>query len=190
MGSGSTLVAAAQLGRRYVGYDLDAGYVELARHRVDEVELHHDGLRSEAFAEGASATALAEQVVTAAGFTIEHRDRRMADTAVTADLVATDARGGTWYFLVGGPMTETRGGLLRMDVVWRTLGQAAALRGRHADIPVVILTSDPPRVRSDGDIALQAARPNVIFDVVDVLSADGRDRLREYAVNGADLSTR
>ncbi|MGH9117919.1 MAG: DNA-methyltransferase, partial [Acidimicrobiales bacterium] len=34
MGSGAALVAAARLGRRYVGYDLDAGYVELARRRV------------------------------------------------------------------------------------------------------------------------------------------------------------
>ena len=34
MGSGSTLVAAAGLGRRYVGYDLDATYVEIARRRV------------------------------------------------------------------------------------------------------------------------------------------------------------
>ena len=36
MGSGSALVAAARLGRRYVGYDLDASYVELARRRVEE----------------------------------------------------------------------------------------------------------------------------------------------------------
>ena len=36
MGSGSTLVAASRTGRRYVGYDLDPGYVELARARVDD----------------------------------------------------------------------------------------------------------------------------------------------------------
>ena len=34
MGSGSSLVAAAQLGRRYVGYDLDPEYVAIAVARV------------------------------------------------------------------------------------------------------------------------------------------------------------
>ncbi|MBA3267061.1 MAG: site-specific DNA-methyltransferase, partial [Acidimicrobiia bacterium] len=34
MGSGSTMVAAAGLGRRYVGYDLDPAYVDMARRRV------------------------------------------------------------------------------------------------------------------------------------------------------------
>ncbi len=37
MGSGSTLVAAAKVGRRYVGYDLDPAYVQIARSRVREV---------------------------------------------------------------------------------------------------------------------------------------------------------
>ncbi len=36
MGSGSALVAAARLGRRFVGYDLDDSYVEIARRRVQE----------------------------------------------------------------------------------------------------------------------------------------------------------
>ena len=34
MGSGSTLVAAARSGRRFVGFDLDPAYVEIARRRV------------------------------------------------------------------------------------------------------------------------------------------------------------
>jgi DNA modification methylase len=38
-GSGSAAVAAVQTGRHYVGYDTDAGYVELAQARVAEVTL-------------------------------------------------------------------------------------------------------------------------------------------------------
>ncbi len=34
MGSGTALVAAARMGRRYVGYDLDPIYVDIARRRV------------------------------------------------------------------------------------------------------------------------------------------------------------
>ena len=35
-GSGTTAVAAVRTGRRYVGYDTDPAYVELARHRVEQ----------------------------------------------------------------------------------------------------------------------------------------------------------
>ncbi len=35
VGSGSSCVAAVRTGRRYIGYDLDGSYIELARERVD-----------------------------------------------------------------------------------------------------------------------------------------------------------
>ena len=35
-GSGTTLVAARNLGRRYIGYELEDKYVQVCRHRLDE----------------------------------------------------------------------------------------------------------------------------------------------------------
>jgi site-specific DNA-methyltransferase (adenine-specific) len=35
MGAGATAVAAVRTGRRYIGYDLDAGYLEIAQRRID-----------------------------------------------------------------------------------------------------------------------------------------------------------
>ena len=70
MGSGSTLVAAKQLGRQFIGVDLDDDYVALARQRVadegDEVDLAVDGR---------SGRDIVDDVVRAAGFgeTIERR---------------------------------------------------------------------------------------------------------------------
>ena len=46
MGSGSALVAAARLGRRYVGYDLDPAYVEIARTRVARTSPRRPARRS------------------------------------------------------------------------------------------------------------------------------------------------
>ncbi len=38
MGSGSTAVAAVRTDRRYVGYDTDPAYVELAEKRIAEAQ--------------------------------------------------------------------------------------------------------------------------------------------------------
>jgi site-specific DNA-methyltransferase (adenine-specific) len=78
MGSGSALVAAARLGRRYIGYDLDESYVDLARRRVAEeapvIERDRpEHLEQRATREGKAAQKLAEQVLEEAGFTIEER---------------------------------------------------------------------------------------------------------------------
>ncbi len=203
MGSGSALVAAARLGRRYVGYDLDPAYVELARRRVAEeapppsspapsgrsdaasnAPVRPD-LRDAALAEGKGARQLAAAVLDAAGFVVAERSRRVRGSGVAVDLVATDAAGGRWFFDVAGPLTSRRGGLLRTERVWRTLGRAAALRHARGDIPLVVLTTELPKQPSEGHSALQAAGPDTIFDVVDLLSTAGRDRLARYAQGGA-----
>src|SRR4051812_17209794 len=108
MGSGSALVAAAKNGRRYVGYDLDPHYVEIARARVahelhtettdDETEpaatdavtapvLDDDNFQSRATREGKAAQALAEQLLQEAGFERIERNRRLRGTGVTVNFV-------------------------------------------------------------------------------------------------------
>jgi DNA modification methylase len=183
MGSGSTLVAAASLGRRYVGYDLDATYVEIARRRVAAVfdagpvalGIDHDGV---------TAGRLAERLLTEAGFTIAARNQRVRGSAVTISFAATDADGATWWFDVAGAFTSRQGGMLRSDVVWRSLGRAHALRGVAAETPLVLLTTRLPRRPSEGDTALRAAGPHAFFDAVELLADDGIERLRRYAKGG------
>jgi DNA modification methylase len=186
MGSGSALVAAAQLGRRYIGYDLDDTYVEMARRRVaDSLNATRNvmfDLRSGR--DGMAAPKLAEQMLDEAGFCVARRKQRVRGSGVAVDIVATDADGATWFFDVCGPFTTHRGGLLRMDAIWRALGQACALQHARAGVPLVLLTTELPARRSDGDIALHAAGPQTVFDVIDMLSETGVDRLKRYAKGG------
>jgi site-specific DNA-methyltransferase (adenine-specific) len=42
MGSGQTAIAARKCGRHYVGYEIDASYVELANQRISNTEIAHE----------------------------------------------------------------------------------------------------------------------------------------------------
>ena len=209
MGSGSALVAAARLGRRYVGYDLEPSYVDIARRRVgealapphpvaeigrlwsevvalidvDDVDDVED-FRSRATNQGKAAQKLAEQVLDEAGFTIAERNQRIRKTGVTVNFVATDGDGAPWVFDVAGAFTSYRGGLLRMDTVWKSLGRACALKGSLGGMPLVLLTSHLPHRPSDGDTALRAAGPDAFFDAIEMLSTEALDRLKLYAKGG------
>jgi site-specific DNA-methyltransferase (adenine-specific) len=203
MGSGSALVAAARLGRRYVGYDLDPQYAEIARARVaQEVRAANvdaepepsamppveaiatdDDFQSRATREGKAAQALAEQLLEQAGFSKIERNKRLRGTGVTVNFVAADHDGTTWYFDVSGAFTTTRGGLLRTDTVWKSLGRAHVL-ANNGVTPVVFLTSHLPRKGSEGDVALRAAGTTAFFDAIEMRSNDGFERLRKYAAGG------
>jgi modification methylase len=175
MGSGSTLVAASRLGRRYVGYDLDAGYVELARARVLEEGDPVD--RSEL--DGASGKDVVERVLAAAGFTIEARDVRLKGRGMVVPAVVVGVGGGRFVVELGGPFVSHRGGLTSTEAVWRTLGRAHALRG--AGDRVLVLTSAIPRPKTEFDVALRSAGTAAMFDVIDVFDPAALDRLERYA---------
>lgn len=197
MGSGSTLVAAARLGRRYAGYDLDPDYVRIAEDRVRAEPGATpgpgptDGFDA-ADDRGAAAVKLAERALTGAGFDVTARNHRVPRTGVVVTFAATDRSGQAWLFDVAGAHTAHRGGLLRNETVWRSLGRAAAVAGAlrsgtERPRPVVLLTTRPPRRPGEGDAALRAAGPTTVFDVVDVLDATARERLAAYASSGASV---
>ncbi|MCU1426776.1 MAG: modification methylase [Actinomycetia bacterium] len=207
MGSGSALVAAAKNGRRYVGYDLDPQYVEIARVRVADalrslpgatepetepsteavvaVPIIDDDFQSRATREGKAAQALAEQLLEQAGFKNIERNKRLRGTGVTVNFVASDRDGVVWYFDVSGAFTTTRGGLLRTDTVWKSLGRAHVLANREIR-PVVFLTSHLPRRGSEGDVALRAAGTTAFFDAIEMRSNEGFERLHAYAAGDHD----
>src|SRR5690606_28965500 len=176
MGSGSTLVAAARLGRRYIGYDLEPDYIATARRRVSEALASPppagtgSELRQRAMANGPAGEKLAAQAVIDAGFTVTHRKRRLPRSGLTVSLVAQDAYGSRWSYDVAGAFVSYRDGLPRTHVVWRALGRVHALRGSSAGVPHVLLTTDLPRSGSEGDTALRAAAPDAVFDVVVVVA--------------------
>ncbi len=183
MGSGSTMVAAEHLGRRYVGYDLDPAYVEIARERVLSESRESSTSDLTDVGSGIGALKLAEELLLAAGFqdvAVGHRVRR---TGVAVSLMAADARGARWYFDVAGGATSHRGGLVKTDVVWRTLGRAAAVVA-HLDGPFVVLTTALARDGTPGDLALRSAGPSTVYDVIDLTAADALARLGAYARGG------
>lgn len=212
VGSGTTAVAAVRTGRHYIGYDTDKGYITAARTRVaDEVArlVQEDARRRSPFRrvelpaipapadpaedfqaravrEGRKAKELALVVLQQCGFTHVRTDVRYPVLGVEVNFVARDATGADWAFDVSGGFTSTRAGLKRTDTLWKALGKAAVLHETRRGIPLVLLTTDAPTKGSAGDAALRVVLGpgRAIYDVVELLSAEGQERLHRYATDG------
>lgn len=223
MGSGTTLVAAIKRGRRPVGYDLEAQYVDIARERV-AAEIEHqrkiadyrvvvgqdtdtaaeeveppsvdpsDHFQARATKEGKAAQQIAQDLLEAAGFTVQKRSYRVKGSGAQFNFLVTDAADNPWYVDVSGAFTTTRGGLRRTDTVWKTLGRALVLRESEKQdeataLPVrlLLLTSHLPQPGSEGNKALRAAgKGGAFWDAVEMYDDAGRARLAAYASGEAE----
>jgi len=166
MGSGTTAVAAVSTGRRYVGYDTDAGYVRAARERVSSMV-------SVAPRDRRTLKEMSRTLLDEAGFVDVEETARVAP-GVTVSFRATGPDGVTRLFELGGTHTPARSGLSRLDAVWRTIAKAAIAREAAPDAEFVVLTSGTVR---GGPIATVIGEDRPITRVVDVTAADALDRL-------------
>ncbi len=140
------------------------------------------------------ATDLAAELLADAGFEIVATSRRVLGST-TVDFVVRDTSAGvtTWYVDVAGAFTKgnDRAGLRRSEAVWRLIGRAAVIRQRQLDRgdppnPYLVLTADLPVPASDTARALAAVvgPDKPILDVLEMLSASGREQLHRYATLG------
>lgn len=178
MGSGSTAVAAARTGRHYVGYDTDPDYVELARKRVvDDADWTP---RPGTPVDGQGVVEVARSAVEAAGFTQLRAPARRPGGLEFA-FVATDRTGSTVLFDVVGGYTTTANGLRRAELLWRTLGRAAAVRAQDPAQRIVVLTSELPNPGTPGEAALRHSIGTVVTDALALGAPDTAARLAELA---------
>lgn len=137
--------------------------------------------RAVAADDGKAASKLAEAALVDAGFRIVRSGVKVPKSGATVEFLVADQRGREWFVDVAGAFTAYRGGLVKVDAAWKLLGRAAAVRGRHPEKPLLVLTTDLPRPKSDIDLALRSAGTELICDVVDIFDAAALERLGAYA---------
>lgn len=169
MGSGSTAVAARRTGRRFVGFDTEPSYVDLALERV-----RREGASDDA-AEVRTLRDIVDTLLRAGGFGSVEWGTRIAPTLEVSGR-ARSADGRELVFDLAGGHTTVRPGLLRGDVVWRTLGRAAAVKAVTGTGLVVFTTGVPERV-SGGAVLDAVTDDGTIRAVIDVFAPDALTRL-------------
>ena len=208
MGSGSALVAAARLGRRYVGYDLDESYVEIARRRVDggPAAGHAD---SPAGASRCGRTRRRSSSIDTRRLPDVGRPRKARrrrswpssssrrpgsrSRSATSASARPASRSTSWpptptarrgSSTCPAPSRATEAGCCAPTPCGSRSVARTRLKGARGEVPLVFLTSHLPRRPSEGDTALRAAGPDAFFDAIEMLSPESLERLERYAKGG------
>lgn len=183
MGSGTTLMAAEQTGRRGIGYDTHAGYVEVAEQRLARARAEARTTSDDAsvVANGASAVRAAAALLSDCGFALEARNARLRGGGVAFTFAASDAAGGRWWVEVAGSYASTKSGLARGETAYSVVAKAAVLASRRPDDRLLVLTAGAPSHTGSASAMLRSLGPAAVFDVIGLGDQAGRERLAAYA---------
>ena len=209
MGSGTTLVAAHKAWRRGVGYDIKSEYVDMARARLERaqrrptlldqesdqygtvngtprsgnasrIRASSEAFQARAVREGKKVQDLARAALENAGFRIIKTNPKIAMVGIQYNFLVANQRGQQWYVDVSGAFTTVRPGLQRTDTLWKALGRAHVLRVAQLEPRLLILTSNLPKLGSEGWKALKAVGPGSVFDAVEIFDQWDSVRLGHY----------
>jgi hypothetical protein len=112
---------------------------------------------------------VAHSAVEAAGFVEVAVGRKpFRGAPLEVDIAATDPRGRRWWFVVAGGFTTGPTGLRRTDVLWRTIGEAAALHAADPCVPIVVLTTGVPGRGHPNEAVLRPLIGDLLCAVVDL----------------------
>ncbi len=158
MGSGTTALAAVISGRRYIGFETDESYIDLANSRLENMQesiakrdnvievsnygsaqtsnkrLGYDRLQAsepliDALLNGESLRKVSQIVLDDAGFVDIELDSPMPGTNIKLTFVALDRLKKKWLFLVVGSFTLGVSGFSSQETLLSTVGQAAVISG-------------------------------------------------------------
>ncbi len=165
MGSGTTLVAAAESDRRFVGYDTDPGYVAIARDRVG-TSLTEENARP---VRELAAPKVALQWLATNGYDVIEEDVSVRGSGLRVTATAQDRNGQRWAVFVAGGNSTWSPGLSSNTAALKAVGELVAISAKlDHELKLMVLTTALPPKRSAGAIALQSLTPNSVASIHEI----------------------
>lgn len=189
IGSGTTALAAVRTQRRYLGFDTDFEYVELAKRRI---EAQREVVKSDIDeptggicpVNASSAVSDARELLEKAGFREIRGKQRLSPAGVEVDFAAFDSQGRKWAFGVAGSYTSVASGLSRKDALWDVIARGAVVESSlGGQVGWIVLTTELPKPGSAArrvlDSVMGPSKP--VRDVIALGDPCACDRLSLYA---------